>query len=193
MKLSSQHASGGLSGHIRSTQTGEVVHFQFPKGIMRLPVEVLLGDKRLEVYLRVELVDTDVGDDVDMELILRAPDVAATASLDYTPRIAPPPAGGKIDQDGAAMAAPSSKDEVEIKEGPPSEVREMVLGEDERDSYTITPTQLALDRAEESEAGLFDGEDQVGSDDPLKDEHPATKIPELPGVGTDRKAKKGKR
>lgn len=194
MKLSAQHDNTGLSGSIRSVQTGEIVHFQFPRGTQRIPVEVLLGDKRIEAYLRVERVEADAGDDLDVELVLRAPDLHASKDLDFVPRVHPPKAGGKIDQDGAAMEAASISDEVEIKEGPPVEKRETVLSPEEVDAYAITPTELALQQMSSDEAkedgSLFSGEEQVGGAE-SKDQHPATQIPELPGVGGDRK-KKGK-
>ena len=189
MKLSDQHASGGLSGHIRSVQTGEVVHFQFSKSTTKLPFEIVLGDKRLEVYLRADKVETDHGDDVDMELTLRAPDVATPASLDYVPKIAPPPPGGKIEQDGSAMAATSDTDEVIIKDGPVQDKRELVLGESEREEYAIKPTTLSIQRAEDNEKTLFDGEEQVGLTE-AGEEDPVTKVPSLPGVGSERRKKR---
>lgn len=188
MKLSVQHATSGLTGILRSTQTGEVIHFQFSsRGNRQIPFEVTLGDKRLEVFLRTEIVDTDGADDLDMELFLRAPDVATTASLDYTPKVAPPRAGGKIDTDGAAMDPPEDGEPL-IAEGPPVEKREEVLTTTEKDKYAITPTELAIQQANAVEDGLFDGEEQIGV--AADGEHPATQIPELPGVGADRKVKK---
>lgn len=192
MKLSVQHDTAGLAGHIRSTQTGEVLHFQFPKrGNNQIPFEIVMGDKRLEVFLRIEKVETDKGDDLDMELTLRAPDVAVAASLDYVVKIAPPKAGGKIDTDGAAMDPPEAGEPV-IAEAPPVEKREEVLTPAEKDKYAITPTELAIQQATTAEEGLFDGEEQVGSAT-SEDEHPATQVPELPGVGSDRKAFKKRR
>jgi hypothetical protein len=194
MKLSTQHATSGLSGHIRSVQTGEMAHFQFARGTTKIPFEVQLGDKRLEVYLRIEAVPTDSSaDDLDLELLLRAPDVAATPALDYVPKVAPPTNGGKIDQDGAAMSPPAEPEAVVIQEGPPVEVREAVFSEAEREENPITPTELAIQQAEEVEADLFTGEDQVGTDGTSNDEHPATRVPALPGVGMDRRPKRGRR
>lgn len=189
MKLSDQHASGGLSGHIRSVQTGEVVHFQFSKNTTKLPFEVVLGDKRLEVYLRADKVETDLGDDTDMELTLRAPDVVTPVSLDYVPKIAPPPAGGKIEQDGSAMAATAETDDIVIKDGPVQDKRELVLGDAEREEYAVTPTTLSIQRAEDNEKSLFDGEEQVGMTEAGEGD-PVTKVPSLPGVGSDRRKKR---
>lgn len=191
MKLSVQHDTSGLAGNIRSTQTGEVLHFQFPKrGNNQIPFEIVLGDKRLEVFLRIEKVDTDGSDDLDMEVTLRAPDVATPASLDYVPKVAPPKVGGKIDTDGAAMDPPEAGEPV-IAEAPPVEKREEVLTEPEKGKYAITPTELAIQQANAAEEGLFDGEEQVGAGT-ADGEHPATQIPELPGVGSGRKARKAK-
>lgn len=188
MKLSVQHATAGLTGIIRSTQTGETIHFRFsPRGPGQIPFEVTLGDKRLEVFLRTEKVDTDGSDDLDMELSLRAPEVATAALLDYVPRIAPPRSGGKIDTDGAAMDPPEVGEPL-IAEGPPVEKREEVLTTPEKEKYAITPTELAIQQANAVEEGLFEGEEQVGG--ATDGEHPATQIPELPGVGSDRKVKK---
>lgn len=192
MKLSVQHDTGGLSGHIRSIQTGEVLHFQFPRRLTELPLEVFLGDKRLEVFLRVVKVDTDHGDDLDLELTFRAPDVATMASLDYAPRVAPPGPGGKIDVDGAAMEAPTATDEVVIAEAPPVEKHDHVQTEAEKATMPITPTELAIQMATGDKEDLFGGEELVGaSEDPT--EHPATQVPALPGVGSDRKPAKRKR
>jgi len=192
MKVSVRHDTAGLAGHIRSTQTGEVLHFQFPKrGNNQIPFEIVMGDKRLEVFLRIEKVETDGSDDLDMEITLRAPDVATPASLDYVRKIAPPKAGGKIDTDGAAMDPPEAGEPV-IAEGPPVEKREEVLTQTEKDKYEITPTELAIQQANATEEGLFEGEEQVGAG-AADGEHPATQIPELPGVGGDRKAAKKRR
>ena len=192
MKVSVQHETSGLAGHIRSTQTGEVVHFQFAKrGNNQIPFEIVMGDKRLEVFLRIEKVETDGSDDLDMEITLRAPDVATPASLDYVRKIAPPKAGGKIDTDGAAMDPPEAGEPV-IAEAPPVEKREEVLTPAEKDKYEITPTELAIQQANATEEGLFEGEEQVGAG-AADGEHPATQIPELPGVGGDRKAFKKRR
>ena len=147
-----------------------------------------MGDKRLEVFLRIEKVETDGSDDLDMELTLRAPDVATPASVDYVPKISPPKAGGKIDVDGAAMDPPEAG-EPPIAEGPPVEKREEVLTAPEKDKYAITPTELAIQQVNAVEEGLFDGEEQVGAG-AAEGEHPATQIPELPGVGADRKPKR---
>ena len=187
MKLSAQHSSGGLSGSVRNIQTGELIHFQFLRGVKQLPLEVVLGDKRLEVMLRIAPVETDAGDDLDMELTFCAPEVNTTAALDYVPKIAPPVAGGKIDQDGAAMAPLTAKEEIQIGEEAPAELRDAVLSELERASaqYQLTPSDLALEQAEGIEESLFEGGDQVntGEQEPREDAHPATKVPSLPGVG----------
>ena len=125
MKLSAQRDSGTLTAHLRNTQTGEVVHFFFGRNVTKLPVEVQIGDKRLEVYLRLEAVDADGGDDMDLELTLRAPEVAADDVKDFTPVVGNPGPKGRIDVDGAVMSADG---EVEIAEDAAAEVRELVGG-----------------------------------------------------------------
>ena len=87
------------------------------------------------------------------------------------------------------MDPPDSGDDLVIKDGPVQDARELVLGEAERDQYAVVASPLALDRAEEAEAGLFDAEDHVGAEGASTDEHPATQVPVLPGVGGERKGK----
>lgn len=139
MKLSAQRDSGTLSGHLRNTQTGEVVHFFFGRNTTKLPVEVQLGDKRLEVYLRLEVVDAGAGDDMDLELTLRAPEVAADGVKDFTPAVGTPGPKGKIDVDGAIMSADG---DVEIAEEPVAEVRDLV-GDTEPEPTGVLPIMAA--------------------------------------------------
>jgi hypothetical protein len=195
MKLSAQHGSSGLSGSIRSIQTGEILHFQFNAKRTTVPVEVVLGDKRIEAMLRIESVTAGAGDDLDMVLTLRAPEgrPAPAESLDYVPRIAPPPGpGGRIDTDGGAMMPSNPTDEVVIADAPPTEVREYVISEEDREKYPITPTELAISQGEESGHDPYAGEERVGDPKPSNDEHPATKIPSLAGVGENRAKKRGR-
>ncbi len=91
------------------------------------------------------------------------------------------------------MEAPKAADAVAIAEGPVVEVREPVFSEVEREENPITPTELSLQQAEEVEADLFQGEEQVVEEPASNNEHPATQIPALPGVGSDRKPKKYRR
>ena len=89
---------------------------------MQLPFEVLLGDKRLEVYLRVEKVETDRGDDLDLELSLRAPDVLTAVTPDFVPKVYLLGDKAKIDIDGSAM----NVTEDGIAEGPVDAAKDLV-------------------------------------------------------------------
>lgn len=186
MKFSSQYESGGLTGYIRSVQTGEYMHFTFNKPRTSLPIEVSIGGRRLEAFLRIVKVETDEGDDIDLELVLRAPDVATTDALDFVPKVAPPVNGGRIDVDGAAMSPLSADAAVSepVAESAPTEVKDPVLAQPE---VTALP-EVSSDPLPLNEVNVEPGaeEDMIG-DAPSKDDHPATQIPELPGVGADRR------
>ena len=186
MKFSALYESGGLTGYIRSVQTGEFVHFTFDKPRTSLPFEVSIGGRRLEAFLRVVRIEADAGDEIDMELVLRVPDVATAEALDYVPKVAPPVNGGKIDVDGAAMSplTPDASVKEPVAEEAPVVSTDPVVAPVEA---TVLP-EVSSDPLPLNDVNVEPGaeEDMIG-DAPSKDDHPATQIPELPGVGADRR------
>ena len=194
MKLSHIHDSNGLAGYIRSVATGETLHFNFQPGRLRVPVQVVMGDRHLEAQLRIEVVPTEAPyDDLDVELSLRVPDVATTSDVDYKPKLTPPKEPAVLDQDGSFMATVTD-DAYQIQDAVPVEKRELVFGPGEREAFG--PMDAASEPARDAPEDLFEGETQVeaGASEGVAErpEHPALKVPELPGVGADRK-KKGRR
>lgn len=78
MRTSDFHETHGLSGYLRSTQTGELIHFRFERGTTKLHMSGIIGEHAVEGFLEViPRVDLVKDDPLDRELVLNLPgDVA---------------------------------------------------------------------------------------------------------------------
>jgi len=75
MKLTNEHASHGLSGVVRSVQTGQELHFHFQKGTDTLPLLVSVGGREHLITLRLApFAPEDPNDETDAAIVLTFPD-----------------------------------------------------------------------------------------------------------------------
>lgn len=137
MKLSHQHETSGLTGSLRSTATGEVIHFALPRGVHRVHVQAVLGDRHVDGYLTFSKIATDdPHDDLDMQAVLQVPAGPTGQDLDYVPAKPPLTPGAKYDVDGSPMGGEvvdaGDTTSGDIQDEPLEPVRETVFTEAER-------------------------------------------------------------
>ncbi len=75
MKLTHEHATHGLTGVIRSVQTGQELHFSFLKGTDKTPLLISVGGREYLAALRlVPFKPEDINDEIDAALVFTFPD-----------------------------------------------------------------------------------------------------------------------